>query len=339
MKSPTKTQSGKAATAGKLTTSNGVTTPAIYQNDPRLWAAWLYYHDELTQNQIAALLGVSRATVVNYLQEARANHYIKISVRSDLLTSIKLAQKLKDIYGLQDCMVIPDDGGLLSATQRIGKAGASFVEGALQPDDVVGVAWGRTVQALANNLTDQSMSSLYVVQVVGSQRGTSDGFSSEECVSLISLKLHAKTANLHAPAALSSKELRDALLKETIIQEQFTRIRSCNKILFGVCSVKDNSLVFASGLTNAEESKYYIANGAVGVISGRFFDADGNWIQGPLDDRLMGITLDEVKQVPTRIAVAGGTDKTASMLGALRGDFINVLITDERTALSILEHS
>nr|WP_319484582.1 sugar-binding transcriptional regulator [uncultured Cohaesibacter sp.] len=311
----------------------------MYQNDPRLWAAWLYYHDELNQNQIATLLGVSRASVVNYLQEARANHYIKISVRSDLLTSIKLAEKLKETFGLRECMVIPDDGGLLTPTQRIGKAGASFLEGALAPDDVVGVAWGRTIQALANNLTEQYLSNMYVVQVVGSQRSTSDGFSSEECVSLISLKLHAKAANLHAPAALSNRELRDALLNETIIQEQFTRIRSCNKILFGVCSIKDNSLVFASGLTNVEESKYYISKGAVGVVAGRFYDANGTWIQGPLDDRLVGITLDEVRQIPTRIAVAGGTDKTAAMLGALRGNFINVLITDEQTAMSILERA
>jgi dihydroxyacetone kinase-like protein len=151
--------------------------------------------------------------------------------------------------------------------------------------------------------------------------------------------LHAKAANLHAPAALSNKELRDALLSETIIQEQFARIRSCNKILFGVCSIKDNSLVFASGLTNVEESKYYISKGAVGVIAGRFYDADGTWIQGPLDDRLVGITLDEVRQIPTRIAVAGGTDKTAAMLGALRGNYINMLITDEQTALSILERA
>ncbi len=338
MKSP-KTQAGKASSTAKLSTSNGVTAPAMYQNDPRLWAAWLYYHDELNQNQIATLLGVSRASVVNYLQEARANHYIKISVRSDLLTSIKLAEKLKETFGLRECMVIPDDGGLLTPTQRIGKAGASLLEGALNPDDVVGVAWGRTIQALANNLTEQHLSNMYVVQVVGSQRSTSDGFSSEECVSLISLKLHAKAANLHAPAALSNKELRDALLSETIIQEQFARIRSCNKILFGVCSIKDNSLVFASGLTNVEESKYYISKGAVGVIAGRFYDADGTWIQGPLDDRLVGITLDEVRQIPTRIAVAGGTDKTAAMLGALRGNYINMLITDEQTALSILERA
>ena len=94
--------------------------------------------------------------------------------------------------------------------------------------------------------------------------------------------------------------------------------------------------MFSTGLTSPEESKSFIAKGAVGVIAGRFFDVQGEWIKGAMDDRLMGITLDEVRQIPTRIAVAGGSDKVDSILGALRGGFANVLITDEQTARSIL---
>ena len=88
-------------------------------------------------------------------------------------------------------------------------------------------------------------------------------------------------------------------MREPTIQEQFARIRSCNKLLFGVCTVKANSLVFASGLISVDESKYYIANGAVGVIAGRFYDIDGNWLRGTMDDRMIGITLDDVRSVPT----------------------------------------
>ncbi len=322
--------------AAKLRSNCGVAVPATYQCDPVLWASWLYHHDELTQNQIADLLGVSRATIVNYLQQARANHYIRVSVRSELLSGIELAVRMKEAFGLAECMVIPDDNGLRSPSERIGKAAAQFMEQTLAPGDVLGVAWGRTVLALAENLPDRPVPKLTVVQVMGCQRGAYDSFPAEECVSVISLKLHAHTANLHAPALLSVPKLRDELLREPIIQEQFVRIRSCNKILFGICTIKENSLVFSSGLTSPEESKSFIANGAVGVITGRFFDAQGNWIKGTMDDRLMGITLDEVRQIPTRIAVAGGPDKVDSILGALRGGFANVLITDERTALSVL---
>ena len=179
-------------------------------------------------------------------------------------------------------MVIPDDGGLLSATQRIGKAGASFVEGALQPDDVVGVAWGRTVQALANNLTDQSMSSLYVVQVVGSQRGTSDGFSSEECVSLISLKLHAKTANLHTPGRPQLKRAARCVAERnnhpgTVHTHSVVQQDS----LWRVLGKRQQSCFLPAGSPMQKRANITLPMEQVGVISGRFFDADGNWIQGP----------------------------------------------------------
>jgi dihydroxyacetone kinase-like protein len=331
-----KVKVARAENAPKARTGNGTAPPAVYQCDPLLWASWLYHHDELTQSQIADLMGVSRATVVNYLQQAREQHYVRVVVRNELLSSVDLALSLKNAFGLVECMVIPGDGGLRPPGERIGKAGAQFMEQTLQGGDVLGVAWGRTVLSLAESLPETVMPNVCVVQVVGSQRGAYDGFTAEECVAIIARRLHARAINLHAPAALSNSALRDALLKEPTIQEQFIRIRSCNKVLFGVCTVKTNSLVFSSGLISLEESKFFIANGAVGVIAGRFYDAQGHWIQGAMDDRMMGISLDDVLRIPTRIAVAGGVDKTDAILGALRGQLITTLITDEQTARSIL---
>jgi len=323
--------------AAKSRTGSSVAIPATYQCDPLLWVSWLYHHDEMTQSQIADLLGVSRATVVNYLQQAKASHYVKVSVRTELLGSVELATQMKEAFGLAECMVIPDDGGLRSPAERIGKAAAQYMEQTVVPGDVLGVAWGRTVLETAENLADRPVPNLTIVQLMGSQRGAYDGLGAEECASLIALKLHGRTANLHAPAVLSNRALREMLSREPIIQEQFQRIRSCNKILFGVCTVKENSLVFASHLTSPDESKFFVSNGAVGVIAGRFFDAQGRWIIGDLDERLMGITLDEVRQIPTRIAVAGGVDKIDALVGALKGKFANVLITDAQAARGLLE--
>jgi len=310
--------------------------PGEYQCDPLLWASWLYHHDELTQSQIAELMGVSRATVVNYLQQARDQHYVRIVVRPELLDSIELAQDLKKAFGLAECMVIPIDGGLRPPHERIGKAGAQFLEEVLTNGDVLGVAWGRTVLALAENLPEKALPESCVVQVTGSLNSAYDGFAADECVAFIARRLHARSINLHAPAAVSTPALRDALLKEPAIQEQFVRIRSCNRLLFGVCTVKTNSLVFASGLISVEESKFYVASGAVGVIAGRFIDARGNWIRGPMDDRMIGMTPEDMLAVPMRIAIAGGPDKTDAILGALRGGFVTALITDEPTARNVL---
>src|SRR5664280_746573 len=92
--------------AAKSRTGSSVAIPATYQCDPLLWVSWLYHHDEMTQSQIADLLGVSRATVVNYLQQAKASHYVKVSVRTELLGSVELATQMKEAFGLAECMVI-----------------------------------------------------------------------------------------------------------------------------------------------------------------------------------------------------------------------------------------
>lgn len=310
--------------------------PGEYQCDPLLWAAWLYHHDGLTQSQVADIMGVSRASVVNYLQQAKDQHYVKVVVSPELLNSIDLAQRIKKAFGLTECMVIPADGGIRPPSERIGRAGAQYLDQILVNGDVLGVAWGRTVLALSEELPEKSMPDSCVVQVIGSQRSAYDGFTAEECVAFIAHRLHARSISLHAPAALSTSALRDALMREPTIQEQFTRIRSCNKLLFGVCTVKTSSLVFASGLISAEESKYYVSQGAVGVIAGRFFDAKGKWIRGSMDDRMIGMTLEDVLDVPTRVAVAGGPEKTDAILGALRGNYITALITDDPTARNIL---
>ena len=225
---------------------------------------------------------------------------------------------------------------LFNGDLETGRGASISGECVLLNGDVLGVAWGRTVLSLAENLPEKAMPDSCVVQVIGSQRSAYDGFTAEECVAFIARRLHARSINLHAPAALSNAALRDALMREPTIQEQFARIRSCNKLLFGVCTVKANSLVFASGLISVDESKYYIANGAVGVIAGRFYDIDGNWLRGTMDDRMIGINLEDVRSVPTRIAAAGGPDKTDAILGALRGDYVTALITDEPTARNIL---
>src|SRR5208283_5019507 len=138
--------------------------PGEYHCDPLLWASWLYHHDELTQSQIADLMGVSRASVVNYLQQARNQHYIKIVVRPELLNSIELAQNLRKAFGLSECMVIPMDGGLRPSGERIGKAGAQYLDEVLTNGDILGVAWGRTVLALAENLPEKALPDASVVQ-------------------------------------------------------------------------------------------------------------------------------------------------------------------------------
>jgi DNA-binding transcriptional regulator LsrR (DeoR family) len=310
--------------------------PAQFACDPVLWAAWLYHHDDLTQNQIADIMGISRSSVVNYLQLARERNVVSIAVRPDLLQQVELSRELCDRFGLRNALVIPEDNKVTPPAQRIGAAGAEFLLQLLRPHDILGVAWGRTVLALSRVLPGLSRSDLTVVQLVGSH-GNEEGFSAEQCTLNIASRLGARCISIFAPAIVQRAELREMLMEEPCLREQFAKVRACNKALIGVCTVKRNSLIFESRLFSEDLSREYIAKGAVGVICGRFFDRSGAPVIGSMDHRMIGITLEELRHVPVRIAVAGGPEKTEAILGAIRGGYITDLVTDETTGRDLLD--
>jgi len=75
----------------------------------------------------------------------------------------------------------------------------------------------------------------------------------------------------------------------------------------------------------------------VGDILGQFFDADGAVIDLPIHERRIGIDLSDLVNIPKVVGVAGGLHKTEAILGALRGRFLDILVTNELTALALLE--
>ena len=222
-------------------------------------------------------------------------------------------------------------------TARLGDAGARVLGDLLQPDDVIGVAWGRAVFAVAAAMTaPETPGPFTVVQVTGSSSGGTAEFSPELCTSMLATKLSARCANLLAPAVLSNGGLRDQLLAEPAMIEQFRLISTVKKVLFGIGDVGPRSTVRIAQLASSQVFDEYIANGAVAVILGRFIDAKGQPVAGELDARMIGVTLEALKTLPGRICVAGGPAKIEPLRAGLEGGFVQRLVTDAATANALL---
>lgn len=290
----------------------------------------------MTQEEVADRLGVSRASVVNFLQEARDRGVVTIAVAPDHLQNVRASRELSRRFGLSSCVVIPNDGGRLPEYERIGRAGARLLVELLEPNDILGVSWGRTVLALSAALAQVSMPGVSVVQITGSAMGTFE-FSPELCTTNIANRLGARCINLHAPGIVSRPEVKKMFMQEPALVEQFKLIRSCDKILFGVANLSSASTAVRSGYMTGEKLKPYVAGGAIGVMAGRFFDAEGEPVLGPLDEQMIGLTLREIAKIPERICVAGGPDKVQAIEAMLRGGYATVLVTDEQTALALVE--
>lgn len=115
--------------------------PLRFGDDPLLWASWLYYEEGLTQGEIADEMGASRPTVNAYLADARARGIVNISIATQQLRTVTVARAIEDHFGLEDCLIIPGEGGERSLIDRLGAAGAQALTGVLHSGDTVAITW------------------------------------------------------------------------------------------------------------------------------------------------------------------------------------------------------
>ena len=315
---------------------DALTVPAEFASDATVWAAWLYYEEGLTQEDIARTLGISRGSVVAMLQEARETGIVSIAVASDHLQTVTLARAIMARFGIAECLVVPGDDGRLPDHERVGRAAAKLLAEKMRPDDVLGVSWGRTVLAVSQAIPPKVLPGVSVVQITGSAIGTYR-FSAEACASNIANRIGGRCIYLHAPGIVSAPEVKDMLMREPTLVEQFRIMSTCNRIIYGVGSVEASSTAFETGFLSPEEGQPYRDRGAVAVLAGRFIDARGQVVGGELDDRLLGMTIPAIAQIPERICVAAGHDKAAPIAALLTGGYVTVLVTDEATARQLLD--
>ncbi|WP_424930507.1 sugar-binding transcriptional regulator [Amaricoccus tamworthensis] len=298
-------------------------------------AAWLYYHEGMNQNAIAERLDVSRATVVNYLSDAREKGFVRITLANRVFTSHELSLEIKQRFGLEAVYVVADDASAEGSLTRVARGAAEWLPDLLAPGDRLGVAWGQTVFEIAEAMNPTRTTDVVVHQLVGSV-SSPYGFTAEVCSAHLADRLGARCVNLHAPAVISTAELANRLREEPIIQQQFAALSQCNKAIFAAGSCAPDSHVVLSGISTLPEFETYVKDGAAGVLCGRFIDQSGREVRGPLDGRIMGVELDLLTGLDMGILVSVGEDKVRPMLSAIRGGYVTHVVTSESTAAAIL---
>jgi len=302
-------------------------------------AAWMYYHEGLNQTEIAGQLGVSRATVVNYLQEAKERGYVRISLADEVFTNHRLAQEMRERFALAAAFVVPDGTtGAEETLMRVAAGAADWLPSLLAPGDNLGVSWGRTVYEVAEAMDKTRTQDVTVSQLVGSM-ATPYGFTAEICSARMAQRLGAKCTNLHAPAVLRDPELAARLRDEPIIRAQIDALSHCNKAIFAAGSSNHDSHIVSSGIATHGDLDWYVAQGATGVLCGRFIDAEGRSVHGELDDRMIGIELDKLMNLEMGLLVSVGEDKVVPMLSAIAGGYVTHIVTSNKTAAEMLRQA
>lgn len=314
--------------------ASGDRPPLRFGDDMLLWAAWLYYVEGLTQGDVATRMGVSRPSVNAYLADARTRGIVNIEIDPARFRSLTIARALQDHFGLEDCLVIPSNGSNAPLYERLGAAAAEVLSKITRSGDTIAVTWGRTMLAMANHLESRPLRDLRVIQATGSTTAKIP-WTPEACATQLADALGARSIPLAAPAIVSSADMRNLLVQEAVLAEQMEVLSEANSIVMGISSLRPESTIHTSGFFDSVSMRDHY-HAAVGSIAGRLISANGERVEGPLEERTIGISLEDILKIRTRIAVAGGMDKVQAILAALRGGYVNVMVIDSETARAVL---
>ena len=305
--------------------------------------AKLYYEEGLTQIEIAHKMRLSRPKVSRLLTEARNEGVVQITVNSMPESFEDLERELENRLGLKDSLVVhvdhPDDPQVVS--QQLGEMAAQYFDRVVQEGDLVGFSWGRTMSAMADSIQPVKLRKMHVVQMVGGLGDPQSDAHAADIVRRVAQKVNASLLSvMPAPGIVDSIEMCTALRNNRQIGYSLELSAKVDIAFVGIGSFRKDALLMNSEeIITWSEVEPLIERGAVGDLGLHFFDITGKSLDSEIDRRVIGINLEAYRSLDRVVAVAGGSQKYDAILGAVRGKYANVLITDENTARRLLQDS
>ncbi|MCX5518385.1 sugar-binding transcriptional regulator [Kaistia defluvii] len=291
--------------------------------------AWYYYNDGLTQNEIGEKLAMSRIKVSRLLESGRRSGIIQVRINSRYQGCLSLEREIKARYGLLEAYVVPELPEQ-SASDRLGQAAAQFLMQRLQPDDLLAVGWGATVsnaiQRLGHLANERNIG---LVSLTGGVGTYVDGMRTANWGSSVHL--------VPAPLVVRDPDVAKNLSSEPAVANLLDMALNASYQLVGIGELSGTSTVVRSGYVTPDEVEPLRRKGAVGDILCQFFNDKGEVLDLQLHDRVIGVKLAALSRAEKVVAAAGGLEKVPAIHAALKGKFVGILITDETTALGLMD--
>jgi DNA-binding transcriptional regulator LsrR (DeoR family) len=298
-----------------------------------------YYEDGLTQKQIGKRLGLSRIKVSRLLQRARDLKVVQIKLESYDEERSSLEHAVEVHYGIDEVITIPtpQPENTNRLTYHLGMAAAECLLRSIQGDESIAITWGHTLASVVHEFPPRSFPGLNIIQSIGGLNQPDSNIDGSELVRRMAQTFDARPLLLSSPGIVSSREVREALLKDPQISKVLNAAAKANIAIVGVGAMNKESVAINTGIFTNEEIQRLRDKGAVGDIGLNFYNSNGERVEDPINGKLIGLELEQIRKITRIIGVAGGSIKVEAIRAALRGKLINVLITDEDTASRLLQ--
>lgn len=292
-----------------------------------------YYDDQLTQQEIGERFGLSRVKINRLLSKAREQKIVQIQVVPPESSDTELEREIEERCGLKEVILVPSADSHESLLRNLGEGAATYLKRILTGKEVVSITWGTSLFAMVEALSPINTPDIRVVQMLGGLGDPDADVHGAEIVHRLAQLLQAKPRILFSPGIVGSVEVRKALYADVQVADTLRLAAQADIALVGIGTLGRHSLLVRAGtvLSSADIKRLQVRKVA-GDIALRFFDINGKPLEDELNERIIGLTLEEIHKIPRVVAVAGGTEKYDAICGALRGRYIDVLVTDHPTA-------
>jgi len=301
--------------------------------------ARLYYVDGLRQTEIAEQLDISQATISRLLKRAQDEQIVRFSLNAPVGIHADLERQLESTYGLKEAIVVESMSDDRQIMRDLGSAAAFYLNTTLKPNEVIGISsWSASLLATVDAMMPVTRPiGAQVVQILGGVGTPTAESNAVHIVSRLAMLVQGQSILLPVPAVVGGLDTRQLYLQDPFVCETIERFDSVTLALIGIGSLEPSDLLASSGnIFSAQELQALRDQGAVGDVCLRYFDAAGASVQTPLNDRVIGMELEQLRKVKRSVGIAGGERKQAAIRGALRGGYVNVLITDLHTAQALV---
>ncbi|MCA0047200.1 sugar-binding transcriptional regulator [Mesorhizobium sp. B283B1A] len=302
----------------------------------RIRAAWMYFVEQMTQNEIADVLGVGRVTIVRMLAEARARNEVKITIESELLEIVRLERALERTFGLQQALVAPLTATNADPIPAIAAKTGMFLSDAMKSGMRVGVGWGVTLFHTLPFISAKSLTDFSVISLLGGV-GVARRVNPAEFAWRFAQIFQGDGYLMPTPAVVDSVETKIALVERCGLQEIFEMADALDAVLLSVGGIASATTFSRGGFLKEADREALLARGAVGDLLFHFYDRNGDLVDHPVNSHVMSVDVDRLRKAPIRILTSGGEEKTAALLGAMNLIAPTILITDEESARRMLD--
>ncbi|WP_019122253.1 sugar-binding transcriptional regulator [Brevibacillus massiliensis] len=299
--------------------------------------SYMYYIDNLSQQEIATALGLSRAKVSRMIQEAKDRGIVEIKINPTNTRCFELERLLKEKYGLAEVIVIPrfsaNDHNILKS---LGKAGAEFLARNLKEGMTLGFSMGRTLSEVAHSVSVKEKVPCNVIPITGGLGQVNPELHANDICRRVAEGFGGTAFPLYAPAIVSNAQLKEAIIQDPMIQKVFDEAVSADIIVVSVGHVATSTFI-EIGSISEQEAVQLQNHGVVGDIASWFFNANGEILDLEIHKRVVGPDFHEIRSKSKVVLIAGTDFKRDVIAAALRGKLADTLITDEGVAKYLLE--